>query len=109
MSVFNLFKDKDPLNIKKQRNELNTNFDDFNCAGYALETFSWYCPYNEEKHCGWDNGMDCLECIDYMIKDFKGKLRRIFDISELKKDEYVIAFRGSPEDFHFMKRNSNGL
>ena len=36
----------DFFNIKRTRNEENTDIEYYNCGGYALETYSWYCPFD---------------------------------------------------------------
>ena len=38
----------DPLNNQKTRNIKNSNRYNYNCGGYALETFSWYCPHTKQ-------------------------------------------------------------
>lgn len=39
---YNLSISRDPLNLQKKRNVRNTYKADYNCAGYAFRTFSWY-------------------------------------------------------------------
>lgn len=34
----------DPLNKTNYRNTNNTYNEDFNCGGWALNTFNWLCP-----------------------------------------------------------------
>ena len=34
----------DPYNRSNGRNVDNANTDEYNCAGFALRTYSWYCP-----------------------------------------------------------------
>ena len=38
----------DPFNFLRNRNVRNTEKRTYNCGGYALDTFSWYCP-TEQK------------------------------------------------------------
>lgn len=72
----------------------------FNCAGYALNTFSWYCPDARHTKSGKDHAQKLLD-------DFPD-LRLIQSVEELLPDEYAIAFRTSETDFHFVKRCDNG-
>ena len=41
-----LKRDRDFLNSDNKRNESNTSELLYNCGGYALETYSWYYPYD---------------------------------------------------------------
>ena len=41
-------KQDDDFNINRKRNTRNTSKRLYNCAGYALGTFSWYCPHSTE-------------------------------------------------------------
>lgn len=107
----------DELNLHNTRNIDNTPRSDFNCGGYALETFTWYAPcleererdyifdpyYNIEKRLAW--------AVENMIAEFNGLLREIDGIDELREGEYAIAFRLSTtnSDFHFVKRCANGV
>ena len=38
----------DPFNFLRNRNVRNTEKRTYNCGGYALGTFSWYCPHRAE-------------------------------------------------------------
>lgn len=108
-----LLNNSDLFNVQRKRNISNTERYLYNCAGYALGTFSWYCP-NEEDLGYWgheENLSDVemfaktFETVNFMLKDFKGKLRVISSLEELRKDEYAIAYRVSSDgDFHFMKK-----
>ena len=109
------------LNLNKTRNVRNTDIDDYNCGGYALGTFSWYRPSDNiyfdfgSRHLeSIINGIEnaTKECVEYMLNDFKGKLRVIKTTKELKENEYAIAFRISGNrynDFHYAKRGDNGV
>lgn len=101
--------EEDPLNKQNKRNLRNSGKRGYNCAGYALRCYSWYCPYGVE-HESWDFSTIPLETvIDRMLEDFKGKLRRISSCKECKFGEYVIAFRSSSrDDFHYARRGWNG-
>ena len=112
----NLLNNSDLFNFQHKRNFSNTERYLYNCAGYALETFSWYCP-NEKDNGYWD--LDYLsnaemfvktfKTVQFMLKDFKGRLRLIGSVSEVQENEYAIAYRVSSDgDFHFMKKMTNG-
>lgn len=107
---------KDKLNLRGQRTVNNTNRLDFNCGGYALETYNWYLPVAKqeqgEKMFGWCRSMALEEVLDktvkHMLKEFKGKLRVIKDVAELQEGEYAIAYCVGEEDFHYIKRHDSG-
>lgn len=97
------------------RNVRNTPQYDYNCGGYALSTFNWYCPYrNDNDH---TSNLRKRKTIDemaehyanFMLEDFFGKLRRITDIKELEENEKAIAFRCGTDDFHYCVRGNNGV
>ena len=95
------------------RNAQNTRVFEYNCGGYALNTFSWYCPHNigsDRYYSSYtEKGMQktTQNAVAFMLKEFSD-LRVIKDIKELAQDEYAIAFRiggvNGVHDFHFMKR-----
>ena len=106
------------LNLDKKRNQKNTHAFDYNCGGYALNTFNWYRPSDDEE---FDYGIEEMtkeemdiqtkKCVDYMLEQFKGLLRVVQGVWELEKNEYMIAFKidgGGENDFHFCKRLKNG-
>lgn len=107
----------DKLNKKGNRDLNNTNRIGFNCGGYALETFNWYLPYDEEEQGREMFGIfadmpeeEVLEItVNAMLKEFRGRLRVIQKVEELKDDEYAIAYRVGERDFHYCKRNSRGV
>lgn len=112
----------DPFNKNNKRNVRNTERNTYNCGGYALGTFSWYCPHdeNDEKsgRWGYDYGFTTMDeawlktmyAVSKMILDFEGNLRMIKTLDQLnKKTERVVAFRLSADgDFHYIKKNFNG-
>ncbi len=110
----------DPFNKERKRNVLNTQRHTYNCGGYALGTFSWYCPHcpADDGWSGYDYGFENAEeawmktmyAVSQMILDFEGKLRMIKTLNQLnKKTERVVAFRLSADgDFHYIKKSSNG-
>lgn len=121
----NYYLNDDPFNKNNNRNLRNTPRKHFNCGGYALGTFSWYCPHNpeDERSVGWfgwgyDYSFDTQEeawiktmyAVSKMVLDFEGKLRMIKCLEHLdKKTERVVAFRLSSDgDFHYIKKSENG-
>ena len=100
------WRDKDPYNSLHERNEYNTDDFDYNCAGFALRTYSWYCPNHESLRLMFEDyinetGYTTYEILDRvtyilvqtMLEDFKGRLRVVMDESEVFPDEELIAFR----------------
>ena len=107
----------DPLNNQKTRNIRNSDRYEYNCGGYALETFSWYCPHAQgEKtlHYGFDTLEEAYETTMYavsvMVSEFEGKIRMLRSKEELhKRTETLIAFRISSDgDFHYIKKTRSG-
>ena len=98
---------EDFFNANGTRNANNTDEDDYNCAGYALNTFSWYIPYkydvDEEEF-----DIECMlmdemskeeiyevklaEYINRMLKDFSN-LRVLTSPTDVKSNERLIYFR----------------
>lgn len=109
----------DELNLERVRNLRNTIKNRYNCGGYALENFAWYCPYSAKQdsnrktpfHMANDSDELATMCVDNMIKEYNGKLRVINNVTELKPNEYAIAFKATLErnDFHFAKLGRNGV
>ena len=109
---------EDKFNLERVRNIRNTDKDIYNCAGYALGTFSWYSPHDEEEQGiffwgHWWNTEEEMEkvtnmAVAQMLNDF-ADLRIIHSLDECAKDEYAIAFRISEDgDFHYVRRARNG-
>ena len=111
----------DPFNRDKKRNVSNTQRHTYNCGGYALGTFSWYCPHDEADEKGrscYDYGFDSKEeawlktmySVGKMILDFEGKVRMITSLNQLHRlTERAVAFRLSSDgDFHYIKQGFNG-
>lgn len=113
----------DKFNIRNERNLSNTDTQDFNCGGWALETFNWYQPdggcIDEERdfheiRCRTDISrhrrakLMLRASIDNMLEDFDGRLRLIKLNDPILPNEYRIAFRFSDtlRDFHFAKELS---
>lgn len=106
----------DPFNLDNKRNVHNTNKRSYNCAGYALNTFSWYYPRHNRsssRSFEFNNNKECVQktkkSVEIMLADFPD-LRVITSVSELMPDEYAIAFRHSSDgDFHYAKLGRNGI
>lgn len=106
-----MFKE-DLFNQNHKRNVYNTNQFDYNCGGYALGTFSWYLPSYSTSVWGMfrnynENEMAQITeaAVEVMLRDFSD-LRLIFDLRQVQKNEYAIAFRVSSDgDFHFARQD----
>lgn len=105
---------EDELNRNNWRNLRNTPKEDYNCGGYALGCFSWYCPHNDcDFNYMFDSDEEAREktdyCIECMLNDFP-TLRVISSLNEVASNEYPILFRlSSGGDFHYIKRANNGI
>ena len=88
----------------------------YNCAGFALGTFSWYSPHDEKVDGEYgrylaENQEEAFaitqRSVRQMLADFEGRLRVIADVAEAHSNETVIAFRIAPydNDFHFIRRS----
>lgn len=107
----------DFFNTQKLRTVQNTLAFEYNCGGYALNTYSWYCPHQWKTDRNYNPSTKLASktvtrhAVNFMLKEFNN-LRVIKDIEELQPNEYAIAFRiggvDGNHDFHFMKRNANG-
>lgn len=113
--MFYTYETDDPFNYERNRNFDNTSRDSYNCAGYALETYSCYCPYGDydrmTKQGGSFNPIErnlmSYESVRTILNDFPDT-RLISTVKELHEDEYAFAFRVGDDDFHFVKRGANG-
>lgn len=105
---------EDKLNRNNARNLRNTPKEYYNCGGYALGCFSWYCPQDTDWFdYSFDSDEEAREKTDYCVKcmlaDFPD-LRIISSLDEVRSDEYPILFRLSYDgDFHYIKRANNGI
>jgi hypothetical protein len=95
------YENDDPFNIAKERNTRNTDRGEYNCGGYALGCYSWYCPFSHQVR-------DFEKNVKQILKDFPNA-RLIDNTQDLMPNEYMVAFRLSRDDFHFMKRGKNGV
>lgn len=101
----------DEFNFYGFRNIHNTRKCYYNCGGYALGTYSWYCPSDDSyKSPMYDTHYTMEErtqfAVDYMLNDFLD-LRVIETLAEVTENEYAIAFRIADDDFHFMVKKGN--
>ena len=117
---------EDEYNVNGKRNRKNTERNQYNCGGYALETFSWVLPCDTEEECEELYDFDMWE-YDYDEDDFNESaergaewmlanvpnLRRVDSPdAELEENEWLIGFKvgaGSGDgDFHYIKRTPSG-
>lgn len=122
MSLLKFFKKKnrylsseeDYLNVYHTRDHLNTDIWDYNCAGYCLNAFSWYDPY--ENYCineGFHNITELAEALiidsfyskkeayetlieigrEQILQDFSDTVRLIHNSSEIKSDEKLVVYK----------------
>lgn len=117
---------EDEYNVNGKRNRKNTEREDYNCGGYALETFSWVLPCDTEEECEELYDFDMWE-YDYDEDDFNESaergaewmlnnvpnLRRVDSPdAELEENEWLIGFKvgmGTGDgDFHYIKRTPSG-
>lgn len=127
----------DILNLKKDRNELNTNDFEYNCLGYALNIFLWvnlrgsaevdyYSEFlngtlsSEEYNILLEQGW-----LEDLLNLTENKMRLVaygeeeinkFNFEEIKENEYLVYFRLGRNleqdiftDFHFVKEKKEGL
>lgn len=106
----------DPFNRNNSRNLKNTDRVSYNCAGYALNTFSWYLPCDDNTDLDdqeWgsfdelERNLLTFQFVKKILADFSD-VRLIASLDELREDEYAFAFRVGVDDFHFIKRARNG-
>ena len=111
---------EDPFNTKKTRTENNTKGYFYTCGGYALETFSWFCPYKTDNRDEYIydllvDGFTPKEIIDilleedvkYMLDAFGKNIRLISNINELEEKEIGIAYRIHLEQFEDVPTEHN--
>lgn len=107
------------------------NFDEgeYNCGGLALGTFNWYRPYNrallpevlnlrDQYEVAYENDeyLDYDELCDQLADLFIGHMREELGLrevegpnAELRAGEWMVAFRASWDDFHYVRRLNNGV
>lgn len=117
---------RDPYNRSNSRNVNNTSKAVYNCGGYALNLFAWYCPWGLDvdendtplSRAYWgDDWFDSNEmfaptmrCVQNMLAEIP-TLRLLTGINDdIASNEYMLAFRISYDgDFHYVKRGNNGI
>ena len=117
---------RDPYNSSNSRNIKNTSKAVYNCGGYALNLFAWYCPWGLEvqesetplARAYWQGdlfGTDemftpTFKCVQNMLAEIP-TLRLLTGINDhIADNEYMLAFRISYDgDFHYAKRGNNGV
>ena len=120
---------KDVLNLSCRRNIDNTKAVDYNCGGYALNTFNWFRPFldnqgearrqeikdrinNHENYYKVINSIAEKDA-EFMIDLFEGQLRRIFKVKDAQPNERIILYRigysldEEEDDFHFIFKDYN--
>ena len=107
----------DDFNLNHKRNVRNTSVYDYNCMGYALDTYSWLIAYLEDGTDAFDffDGVKKEEqekvlasCAKYLLNNFPLipiTRKQAYNTHDRKQ---IIAFRISAFDFHFMVRRKNG-
>lgn len=104
---------EDEFNLSNKRNVRNTPRSTYNCGGFALGCFSWYCPREDFFNYDFRSYAEALSKTMYsvrcMLADF-ADLRVISSLDEVEENEYPILFRHSSDgDFHYVKRGKNGV
>ena len=110
MRIFNDF------NLDHKRNARNTPIYDYNCMGYALDTYSWLIAYLEDGETDvFNHGVRkqeqeevLMSCAKYLLNNFSLvpiTREQAYNACERKQ---IIAFRIAKYDFHFMVRRKNG-
>ena len=123
----------DIFNCQTSMEDKNVESCDYNCMSYAFGACEWLCPIGpdeefvddviDEVECSMDRKLTKDETDDFidafydreydnpfmihlacmrMLEHLRG-LRVISDFSELKNDEYGIAYRCCCDDFHFVR------
>lgn len=125
---------EDEYNVNGKRNRKNTEREDYNCGGYALQTFSWILPCEDEDECSelydldidWEEEEDNIDeeslnrffnrsaerGAEWMLDNIPN-LRQVSSPDEkLEEGEWLIGFKvgmGCGDgDFHYIKRTPSG-
>lgn len=115
----------DEYNVNRTRNKKNVERWQYNCGGYALETFNWFCPYGTEEEgeelvdcCEWeDEEYDFNEraekLVDWMLENVPDLRRVDGPDAHTNSDEVLLGFKTGwgcgDGDFHYIKRSPRGL
>lgn len=109
-------KNFDEFNLDHKRNARNTPIYDYNCMGYALDTYSWLIAYLEDEETdAFDYGVDkeeqekvLMSCAKYLLNNFSLVPITREQAYNACGRKQIIAFRIAEYDFHFMVRRKNG-
>lgn len=106
----------DDFNLDHKRNVNNTSIYDYNCMGYALDTYSWLIAYLEDEETdAFDDGVDkeeqekvLMSCAKYLLNNFSLVPITREQAYNACGRKQIIAFRIAEYDFHFMVLRKNG-
>ena len=106
----------DDFNLNHKRNIHNTCTYDYNCMGYALDTYSWLIAYMEDGETDPFNvGVDkeeqeeiLMSCAKYLLNNFSLTPITREEAYNTHDKKEIVAFRIAEYDFHFMVRRKNG-
>ena len=106
----------DDFNLDHKRNIQNTCTYDYNCMGYALDTYSWLIAYMEDGETDPFNvGVDkeeqeeiLMSCAKYLLNNFSLTPITREEAYNTHDKKEIVAFRIAEYDFHFMVRRKNG-
>lgn len=106
----------DDFNLDHERNVRNTPIYDYNCMGYALDTYSWLFAYLKDGETDpFDYGVDKSEqeevlksCAVYLLDNFPLIPITREEAYNARGKKEIVAFRIAEYDFHFMVRRKNG-
>lgn len=82
---------------------------DYNCGGYALQTFDWYNPSLSRGYLWYSRKQEkkrLRRMVMRILADFSD-VRVVQSFDDLQPDEYGILFRIGKRDFHFIKYGRN--
>lgn len=110
MNILNMLFGSRPIATSNEtiiRTIKNTDKRRYNCAGYALKTFTWFDfdDFNYYSTMKQKNA-EVTKLSKVLLKQFP-TMRIIKALPELQSNEYPIAFRVGSHDFHFMCRGKN--
>lgn len=106
---------QDETNIMKMRTIKNSPIGKYNCAGYALNTFNWFLPFEDIGYDRFNDGDIDLpfdeQYLNYMTIYLLQHFPTLHLISQEEIKNYprheIIAFRIGCDDFHFIIRKKN--
>lgn len=106
----------DDFNLDHKRNARNTSIYDYNCMGYALDTYSWLCVYLEDGETDAFTWGVSKAKQKKVLKSCEKYLLNNFSLVPVTREQaynacgkkQIIAFRIAEYDFHFMVRRKNG-